>query len=129
MLALSPSLHLAHPHHPAVERRSGQMKSAFTFQNHALSIERQVKGVLGGARLGHLRSITAISINLARGRTPHCRCFGQLHSTPVSWMTSSVMLRSLSLPACSSGMGETKPPSARTMIRTNANRRRRWESW
>ena len=24
---------LAHPHHPAVESRSGQMESAFTFQN------------------------------------------------------------------------------------------------
>jgi peroxiredoxin/uncharacterized membrane protein YphA (DoxX/SURF4 family) len=29
----------------------------------------------------------AISINLARGRTPDCRCFGQLHSTPVGRTT------------------------------------------
>jgi thiol-disulfide isomerase/thioredoxin len=27
----------------------------------------------------------AMAINLARGATPECNCFGQLHSTPVSW--------------------------------------------
>lgn len=26
-----------------------------------------------------------IAFNLLRGRTPECRCFGQVHSTPVSW--------------------------------------------
>jgi peroxiredoxin len=28
-----------------------------------------------------------IGINLARGRRPDCRCFGQLHSEPVGWQT------------------------------------------
>jgi len=27
----------------------------------------------------------AIAVNLVRGRTPECNCFGQLHSRPVSW--------------------------------------------
>lgn len=31
--------------------------------------------------------IAAISVNLAKGRTPDCHCFGQLHSAPVSWRT------------------------------------------
>ncbi len=29
----------------------------------------------------------AIAVNLARGRTPDCHCFGQLHSEPVGWST------------------------------------------
>jgi methylamine dehydrogenase accessory protein MauD len=29
----------------------------------------------------------AIAWNLARGRTPDCHCFGQLHSAPASWNT------------------------------------------
>ena len=28
-----------------------------------------------------------ISVNLARGRKPDCRCFGQLHSAPAGWKT------------------------------------------
>jgi thiol-disulfide isomerase/thioredoxin len=31
--------------------------------------------------------VVGISINLARGRTPDCHCFGQLHSAPVGWKT------------------------------------------
>src|SRR5919112_3715379 len=31
--------------------------------------------------------VMGISINLARGRTPDCRCFGQLHSAPAWWKT------------------------------------------
>ena len=31
--------------------------------------------------------IVGISINLARGRTPECHCFGQLHSAPAGWKT------------------------------------------
>jgi thioredoxin-related protein len=31
--------------------------------------------------------IAGISVNLARGRTPDCHCFGQLHSAPISWKT------------------------------------------
>lgn len=30
---------------------------------------------------------TAISYNLARGRKPKCRCFGQLQSKPIGWST------------------------------------------
>ena len=31
--------------------------------------------------------ITAIAINLSRGRTPDCHCFGQLYSRPLGWPT------------------------------------------
>jgi thiol-disulfide isomerase/thioredoxin/uncharacterized membrane protein YphA (DoxX/SURF4 family) len=31
--------------------------------------------------------ILGISVNLARGRTPECHCFGQLHSAPAGWST------------------------------------------
>jgi peroxiredoxin/uncharacterized membrane protein YphA (DoxX/SURF4 family) len=31
--------------------------------------------------------IAGISFNLARGRNPDCRCFGQLHSSPAGWPT------------------------------------------
>jgi hypothetical protein len=31
--------------------------------------------------------ITGISVSLARGRQPDCRCFGQVHSAPVGWKT------------------------------------------
>jgi len=31
--------------------------------------------------------ICAIGINMARGRKPKCRCFGQLHSKPIGWST------------------------------------------
>ena len=31
--------------------------------------------------------IAAISINLGRGRTPECHCFGQLYSRPLGWPT------------------------------------------
>src|SRR5918999_6387632 len=31
--------------------------------------------------------VMGISINLARGRTPDCHCFGQLHSAPAGWKT------------------------------------------
>jgi hypothetical protein len=33
---------------------------------------------------------------LARGRQPDCRCFGQLHSAPVTWKT---LVRNLTLAA------------------------------
>jgi peroxiredoxin/uncharacterized membrane protein YphA (DoxX/SURF4 family) len=29
----------------------------------------------------------AIGVNMARGRTPDCHCFGQLHSEPIGWKT------------------------------------------
>jgi peroxiredoxin/uncharacterized membrane protein YphA (DoxX/SURF4 family) len=31
--------------------------------------------------------VLGISLNLARGRTPDCHCFGQLHSKPIGWPT------------------------------------------
>ena len=31
--------------------------------------------------------LAAIAISMARGRTPDCHCFGQLHSEPVGWKT------------------------------------------
>jgi peroxiredoxin/uncharacterized membrane protein YphA (DoxX/SURF4 family) len=31
--------------------------------------------------------VVGIGANLARGRRPDCRCFGQLHSAPVGWKT------------------------------------------
>jgi peroxiredoxin len=45
------------------------------------------------ASLGALSLLTlfvvAIALNLAQGRRPSCHCFGQIHSTPVSWSTLS----------------------------------------
>ena len=38
--------------------------------------------------------IVGISVALARGKNPDCHCFGQLHSTPVSWKT---LLRNVGL--------------------------------
>lgn len=59
--------------------------------------ELAVSGVLlpsGTARAGALGSAAllsaftiAIAVNLVRGRMPECRCFGQVHSTRVSWGT------------------------------------------
>jgi hypothetical protein len=40
--------------------------------------------------------VCAISLMLATGRRPDCRCFGQLRSTPVGWRT---LLRNVSLAA------------------------------
>src|SRR5215218_318930 len=43
-------------------------------------------GALGALGL-LLLFVVGISINLARGRTPECHCFGQLHSAPAGWRT------------------------------------------
>src|ERR671939_1059905 len=43
-------------------------------------------GALGALAL-LLLFVAGISFNLARGRTPDCHCFGQLHSEPVGWPT------------------------------------------
>ncbi len=40
-----------------------------------------------GALLLLAMFVTGIATNLARGRQPDCRCFGQIHSAPVSWKT------------------------------------------
>jgi peroxiredoxin len=43
-------------------------------------------GALGALTL-LLIFMAGISANLARGRTPDCHCFGQLHSAPAGWRT------------------------------------------
>ena len=43
-------------------------------------------GATGAGALLALFSV-AIIVNLARGRTPDCHCFGKLHSEPVGWGT------------------------------------------
>ena len=43
-------------------------------------------GALGAVGLLVL-FVVGISLNLARGRTPECHCFGQLHSAPAGWKT------------------------------------------
>jgi methylamine dehydrogenase accessory protein MauD len=43
-------------------------------------------GALGALAL-LLLFVTGIGVNLARGRKPDCRCFGQLHSAPAGWST------------------------------------------
>jgi methylamine dehydrogenase accessory protein MauD len=43
-------------------------------------------GALGALAL-LLLFIAGIGANLARGRKPDCRCFGQLHSAPAGWST------------------------------------------
>ena len=42
-----------------------------------------------GALVLLLSFSVAIGANLARGRTPDCRCFGQVHSAPVSWRSQA----------------------------------------
>jgi methylamine dehydrogenase accessory protein MauD len=42
-----------------------------------------------GALLLLLLFVAGISFNLARGNKPDCRCFGQIHSSPVGWKTLS----------------------------------------
>src|SRR5919109_3746352 len=43
-------------------------------------------GAMGALAL-LLLFVAAIAVNLAHGRKPDCRCFGQLSSTPVGWST------------------------------------------
>src|SRR5215213_1038818 len=43
-------------------------------------------GALGALVLLSL-FVVGITYNLARGRTPECHCFGQLHSAPAGWKT------------------------------------------
>lgn len=43
-------------------------------------------GSLGALTL-FLAFMVVIGFNLARGKRPECRCFGQLHSAPVGWAT------------------------------------------
>jgi peroxiredoxin/uncharacterized membrane protein YphA (DoxX/SURF4 family) len=52
-------------------------------------------GALGALAL-LLLFVAAIGSSLARGRTPDCHCFGQIHSAPVGWST---LIRNLILAA------------------------------
>src|SRR5829696_5215054 len=45
-------------------------------------------GAIGALAL-LLLFVLGIAVNLARGRKPDCRCFGQLHSAPAGWSTLS----------------------------------------
>ena len=55
----------------------------------ALLHERSaVRGAIGMVTL-LVAFIVGITVSLARGRAPNCRCFGQLSSSPVSWWTLS----------------------------------------
>ena len=63
-------------------------------------------GALGALAL-LLLFVAAIGYNLARGRTPDCHCFGQLHSALVGWST---LVRNLVLAAVAGfvvGLGRT----------------------
>ena len=62
-----------------------------------------------GALVLLLLFVAGISFNLARGRTPDCHCFGQLHSAPAGWPT---LLRNLVLVALAVGIIWFGRPSA-----------------
>jgi uncharacterized membrane protein YphA (DoxX/SURF4 family) len=51
-----------------------------------ISASTALWGAVGALAL-LLLFIVGISVNLARGRKPDCRCFGQLHSAPAGWKT------------------------------------------
>jgi peroxiredoxin/uncharacterized membrane protein YphA (DoxX/SURF4 family) len=65
-------------------------------------------GALGALAL-LLLFVVGIAANLARGRTPDCHCFGQLHSAPAGWST---LIRNLILAALAGlvvGLGPQYP--------------------
>ena len=51
-----------------------------------LPASTQVVGAVGALLLLAVFS-AAIALNLARGKSPDCHCFGQLHSAPATWRT------------------------------------------
>lgn len=55
--------------------------------------------------------IAAIGINLSRGHTPDCHCFGQLHSAPAGWstLTRNAVLALLALTVVAQGPAGTGP--------------------
>jgi thiol-disulfide isomerase/thioredoxin len=75
----------------APERIAGTLAIALplaelTVAGLLLPASTAIVGALGALALLGLFS-AAIAWNLARGRTPDCHCFGQLHSAPASWRT------------------------------------------
>ena len=67
-------------------------------------------GALGSAALLAL-FIVGIVVNLARGRTPDCHCFGKLHSEPVGWSTvaRNAVLAAIAAFVVAQGQGQTGP--------------------
>ena len=62
-----------------------------------------------GAFILLLLFVAGIGYNLARGRTPDCHCFGQLHSAPAGWPT---LIRNVVLAAVAAvvvGFGRSTP--------------------
>ena len=55
--------------------------------------------------------MAAIAVNLMRGRRPDCRCFGQLHSSPIGWTTLSrnAVLAGLAVFVAWQGRGNSGP--------------------
>jgi peroxiredoxin len=53
----------------------------------------------------------AIAANLARGRTPECHCFGQLHSAPLDWrmLARNAVLGGLAVVILVPGSGDPGP--------------------
>lgn len=67
-------------------------------------------GAVGGLVL--LAAFTvAILVNLARGRTPDCHCFGRIHSEPVGWPTvaRNVVLMAMAGSVGAQGSGNAGP--------------------
>ena len=50
-----------------------------------------------------------IAVNLARGNSPDCHCFGQLHSEPVSWLTFARNLALIALAGVIVVLGKDSP--------------------
>src|SRR6185295_13861518 len=54
-----------------------------------------------------------IAVNLVRGQSPDCHCFGQLHSEPVSWLTFARNLGLIAVAGLVVVLGKDNPgPSA-----------------
>ena len=54
-----------------------------------------------------------VAVNLARGKSPDCHCFGQLHSEPVSWLTFARNLALIAVAGVVVVLGKNNPgPSA-----------------
>src|SRR5919109_933029 len=75
-------------------------------------------GALGALAL-LLLFVAAIAVNLARGRKPDCRCFGQLSSTPVGWSTVARNVGLATVPALVVARGHDEP--GRSVVQSAAD--------
>jgi thiol-disulfide isomerase/thioredoxin len=57
--------------------------------------------------------IVAIGVNLSRGRTPDCHCFGQLYSRPLGWPT---LVRNMVFAVCAGFVVWLGPQTGRTLV-------------